>query len=95
MPLVAMSESESEVLPWSTWARMQMLRTFCAFDWSETRREGGIAGILLVLKRQKSGELASVIQVTPYLRLGPAQHTCSAVKGRAVDFGILEKTGVQ
>lgn len=50
MPLVAMRESVREVLPWSTCARMQMLRMFVGVCWRVTSVLGGIEGIFAVVR---------------------------------------------
>lgn len=40
IPLVAKSESLSEVFPWSTWAKMQMFRTLAVLCWSSLTVSG-------------------------------------------------------
>jgi len=47
MPFVAMRESVREVLPWSTCARMQMLRMLEGLVERVMRREGGMVGIFV------------------------------------------------
>ena len=55
MPLVAISESVREVLPWSTCARMQMLRMLAGVCWRVTSVVGAIEGIFAVDNTRGTG----------------------------------------
>lgn len=46
MPFAARRESEREVLPWSTWARIHMLRMFWGYFWRVASCWEGTMGIV-------------------------------------------------
>jgi hypothetical protein len=46
MPFDARRESDREVLPWSTWARIHMFRMFCGLFWRVASCWEATAGIV-------------------------------------------------
>lgn len=56
IPFVAMRESVRDVLPWSTCARIQMLRMLSGLACRATRRDGGIEGMTTVRVEDYGGE---------------------------------------
>lgn len=69
MPFVAMRESVREVLPWSTCARMQMLRMLVGLCWRVTRVLGEMEGIFAVV-RVRGTERSCVARLGALMSMG-------------------------